>query len=233
MEKRVSTALIKFLNAPPEWFQERTDEQGNNIVTQGTLIVLKLLDNFAIKDLWPQGGFGSMEVPSSRQARKVQREIHRDVIDLLHGRRLDEIEGKLNSIAPPKTELRFIANGTENYRDRSFPNWFITNSHEAVTLNGKRYCVAKVVDNDRSLRQLAYWAMRDLLESGEFKRLGLCERAECGQLTFHATKPMKWCSDQCRWMYFNHADARKKSRRKGGDLYAREQVAAERRMRRR
>lgn len=158
----------------------------------------------------------SVEPSSARLFRRVQKEASLDVRDLLAGKRHEEIERKIN-FPQPKSLVALVKKGTV----RTFPNYnieFVTRP-SGVKLGNEMYLVAKGIAMESDLRKLAYGILRELLESGDIEKLGICARKECQKFKLHKTKPPKYCSDECRWAVNNAKHDRKTKRKKHGAWY--------------
>ena len=200
MEKRVLKTFVGFLRTDaddirrshPSWWMHQL------LLTQST--------TKAIREKNPT------VLTRQKKILRVHKEIVRDVKDLLAGKRISEIELKLNYWRP-KTLLRIVRDGDE------LPGPFHTVYDRRVVLGGQTYRVGKSNEVDTTEREIAYGLLRDMIESGEFKRLSMCSRSGCGKIAFHKTKKPKFCSDKCRYTSNNQSLERREKRRKGGEWY--------------
>ena len=65
--------------------------------------------------------------------------------------------------------------------------------------------------------QLLYGSLRRCVDSGDIAHLALCRK--CRRIFYRKSLKGEFCSDECRWSYFNGGEDRKSKRRKGGDWY--------------
>jgi hypothetical protein len=198
VKNRVQRALADFLNA-----------SNSELSTTDASI------SWCLRFLAEQSRAGVLPAPSSSELIRVHNEIKSDVRDLLGGKRILEIESKIN-FHQPRTLIRFI----KHEEKRAIRNSVVAElDHKVLAVDGAYHCVVQVTPIVTDFRRMVYGTLRRLLESGNLNRLCLCARAGCENFKFQATRKPRFCSDRCRWSVSNSSVDRKKKRRKGGRWY--------------
>jgi len=147
--------------------------------------------------------------PSDKAAARLRDELKSTLIDLFQGGNLDAINEKLNDRAPTTTPETVRLTAAE----KRTPGGNFLVSRKKLIFGEQVLFLEKSFRADATPEQLVYGVLRRALESGDIKRLALCE--QCQRLFYRGSLKRKFCSDPCQWTYHNRSEKRKKHYIKG------------------
>ena len=115
-----------------------------------------------------------------QQFKALQKEIGEVLRDYLQGKNIQQIESHINLQVETMVEVLTIAKGEKLNK----PGWaFLCKG--SFNLAGNRRTRVNAYKRDITLRELMYRLMRQAIDEGDIKRLGVCR--ECNRLTFYPT----------------------------------------------
>ena len=88
---------------------------------------------------------------------------------------------------------------------------------EKVRIGDSDVYIETALINGATPHQFLYGSLRRCIDSRDIAYLALCRK--CRKIFYRRSLKGEFCSDECRWSYFNGGEDRKAKRRKGGDWY--------------